>query len=283
MNALVLIAKVVWRFVREVAQRFRQDRCPRVASALSFTTLLAIVPLTAVTLAVLSLFPVFSSWMTVIQDFIYSNFVPTAGEVVQKYLTQFAAKAGRLTTVGLAFLVVTAILMMATIEEAFNDIWRVTNRRKPLYRFLTYWALLTLGPILIAVSLTLTSKFFIALPLSAATERTLLSVMVGEVLPLALEIGAIVLLYTVTPSAAVRWRHALAGGVFAVLLLEIAKRLFAASMKYFTTYQVIYGAVAVLPIFLLWVYISWVIVLLGAIVTANLGQWQRDPPAPGAG
>src|SRR4030067_469549 len=148
------------QFIVQVAKRFEQDRCQRVAGALSFTTVLAIVPLTAVMLAVLSLAPGFSTWMTVIQDFIYSNFVPAAGEVVQKYLTQFAGKAGRLTALGLLLLMITAIMLMATIEQAFNDIWRVTNTRKLLYRFLVYWALLTLGALLVARRLALTSKLF---------------------------------------------------------------------------------------------------------------------------
>jgi membrane protein len=262
----------IGKFFRQVARRFEQDRCQRVAGSLSFTTTLAIVPLTAVMLAVLSLAPGFSTWMTVIQDFIYSNFVPAAGEVVQKYLTQFAGKAGRLTAVGLLFLVVTAVMLMATIEQALNDIWRVPNSRKLLHRFLAYWALLTLGPILVAVSLTLTSKFF-TLPFIGHAEATFLREALDVVFPLVFELGAVVLLYTVVPNVPVLWRHALAGGLFAAVLLELAKLLFAAAMKYFTTYQVMYGAIAALPIFLVWIYISWVIVLLGAIVTATLDDW----------
>jgi membrane protein len=261
------------QFTLQVAKRFEQDRCQRVAGALSFTTVLAIVPLTAVMLAVLSLAPGFSAWMNVIQDFIYSNFVPASGEVVQKYLTQFAGKAGRLTAVGLLFLMITAIMLMATIEQAFNDIWRTANTRKLLYRFLVYWALLTLGPILVAGSLTLTSKFF-TLPFLGRAEVTFLRDVLDVVLPLAFEFGAVVLLYTVVPNVPVLWRNALAGGLFAAMLLETAKYLFAASMKTFTSYQIIYGAIAALPIFLVWIYISWVIILLGAIVTATLNDWQ---------
>ncbi len=261
------------QFALLVAKRFEQDRCQRVAGALSFTTVLAVVPLTAVMLAVLSLAPGFSTWMTVIQDFIYSNFVPAAGEVVQKYLTQFAGKAGRLTAVGLLFLVVTAIMLMATIEQAFNDIWRTANTRKLLYRFLVYWALLTLGPILVAVSLTLTSKIF-TLPFLGRAEVTILHEVLDVMLPLLFEFGAVVLLYTVVPNVQVLWRNALAGGLFAAVLLETAKYLFAASMKTFTSYQIIYGAIAALPIFLVWIYISWVIILLGAIVAATLNDWQ---------
>lgn len=290
--------KTLGRFVREVVKRFEQDRCQRVAGALSFTTVLTIVPLTAVMLAVLSLAPGFTAWMSVIQDFIYSNFVPTAGEVVQKYLTQFAGKAGRLTAFGLLFLAITAIMLMATIEQAFNDIWRVANTRKRLHRFLAYCALLALGPVLVAGSLALTSKFF-NLPFLGRAEVTILHNVFDVMLPLVFEFGAVVMLYTVVPNVTVLWRNALVGGLIAALLLEAAKYLFAAAMKYFTTYQIIYGAIAVLPIFLVWIYISWVIVLLGAIVAATLNdrQWtgktgkekirSRPPPlttrSPGTG
>lgn len=264
------------QFAWKVLQRFEQDRCDRVAGSLSFTTLLAIVPLTAVTIAVLSWFPVFSTWMGVIQDFIYSNFVPAAGEVVQKYLTQFAGKAGRLTVIGLLLLAVTALMLMATIEQAFNDIWRVTDKRRFAHRFLSYVALLTLGPIFVAASLTLTSKLF-ALSFFASAELTRLHGVLEDVLPLAFEFGALLLLYTIVPNAPVRWRNALAGAVLAALLLEVAKHLFAAAMKYFTSYQILYGAIAALPVFLIWIYISWMIVLLGAITTATL----NGPHEPG--
>lgn len=264
-----------WQFSRQVLKRFDEDRCQRVAGALSFTTLLAIVPLTAVMVAVLSLFPVFSAWMNVIQDFIYSNFVPAAGEVVQKYLSQFAGKAGRLTIFGLVFLGVTSLMLMATIEQAFNDIWRVENSRKLTHRFLTYWALLTLGPILVAASLVLTSKLF-SLPFLGHAEVTLMYQFLDVMLPLLLEFGAAVLLYTVVPNVAVRWRNAFVGAAFAAIMLEIAKNLFATFVKYFASYKILYGAIAVLPIFLIWIYISWVIILLGAIVTATLND--SGPP-----
>lgn len=265
-----------WRFCRQIAKRFDEDRCSRVAGALSFTTVLAIVPLTAVIFAVLSLFPVFETWMSVIQNFVYRNFVPASGDVVQMHLSQLAGKAGRLTAIGLVFLVITAILLMATIEEALNDIWRVTNTRKWVYRFLSYWALLTLGPLLIAASLALTSQF-IALPFFGRVEITLIQKFLDVVLPLVLEIGAAMLLYTVVPNVAVRWRNAFAGALFAALLLEIAKALFATSMKTFSSYQIIYGAIAALPVFLIWIYISWVIILLGAVVAANLNEWFAPP------
>ena len=263
----------VRRFTGRVIRRFRQDRCQRVAGALSFTTIMAIVPLTAVMLSVLSLFPVFNTWMGLIQEFVYANFVPAAGDVVRKYLTQFAAQAGRLTAVGLVFLFVTSIMLMATIEEVFNDIWRIEITRRWVHRFLAYWAFLTLGPILLAASLVLATKLFTALPFAAATETTLLNELFDVALPVMLKFAAALLLYMVVPNTSVDWRHALAGAGFAVVMLEIARVLFAESMRFFiSSYKIVYGAVAALPIFLLWIYISWTIVLVGAIVTAVLGE-----------
>ena len=209
---------MLWRFLREVADRFVKDRCQRVAGALSFTTVLSIVPLTAVILAVFSLFPGFSSWMAAIQDFIYSNFVPAAGEAVQKHLFHFASKAGRLTAVGLTFLVVTSIMLMATIEQALNDIWRVPNTRKLLHRFLAYWALLTLVPLLVGGSLTLTSRL-LALPLFEQLAGGSLRSALGVALPLAFELGGVVLLYVVVPNIQVVWRDAIIGGVLTAVLL----------------------------------------------------------------
>ncbi len=260
------------RFVREVLRRFSQDRCSRSAAALSFASILSLVPLTAVTLGVLSVFPVFQSWMTMIQDFIYGNFVPASGAAVQKYLEQFTHTTGRLTMFSLLFLAVTAILVMVTIEQAFNDIWRVRQRRKLLHRFLIYWAILTLAPFLIGVSLSLTSQLF-SLPLFGG--QGILHGVRGTVLqslPVVFEVLAFYMLYTLVPNAPVKWRHALAGGLYATLLFELAKHGFTYYITHVPTYQTIYGAVAVLPIFLVWVYLSWLVILLGAVVTAQLSD-----------
>jgi len=266
----------LWRFVRQVVSRFGEDRCSRVAGALAFTTILSLVPLTAVALGMLSVYPVFQSWMAAIQDFIYSNFVPASGDVVQQYLEQFAHKTGQLTAFGLLFLAVTAVLMMATIELAFNDIWRVRQQRKLLQRFLTYWAILTLGPFLIGVSLTLTSQLF-SLPLFVGPG--ILRAISGVFqlgLPVVFEVLAFLMLYMLVPNTPVKWRHALLGSVCAALLFELAKRGFAYYVAQVPTYQTIYGAVAALPIFLIWIYLSWLVVLLGAVVAANLGGTGRD-------
>jgi membrane protein len=267
------------RFARRVGERFSEDRCTRAAGALSFTTLFALVPLMTVAFAMFSVFPMFQRLREMIKDFIYNNFVPAAGDVVERYLDQFIANAGRLTIWGLLFVLATAFMLMLTIEHAFNDIWHARESRKRLHRLLAYWALLTLGPVLIGVSLTLTSQVA-ALPLFAQPAmlggvRHLLF----DLLPVVLEVLAFVLLYTVVPSRAVRIRHALAGSLFAATLFEIAKRAFGYYVSQFTSYRVIYGAVATLPVFLLWIYLSWLVVLLGAVVTATLPEWRSLRPS----
>lgn len=260
------------RFGRAVLGRFGEDRCSRSAGALSFTSLLSLVPLTAVVFGMLSIFPVFQVWMGAIQDFVYGNFVPASGEVVQKYLEQFSRQAGRLTAFGLIFVIVTAIMMMATIELTFNDIWRVRQSRKLLQRFLTYWTILTLGPILIGVSLSLTSQLFALQIFSTRGAFHGLRGVILQLLPMAFEMLTFFLLYTLVPNASVKWRHALVGALCAAALFELAKHGFAYYVKNVPTYQTLYGAVAVLPIFLVWIYLSWLVILLGAVVTAQLGD-----------
>src|SRR3989344_2651677 len=140
--------QTLFRLLRWGVQRFRGDRCTRVAGALSFTTLLAIVPLTAVTFAIFSRFEIFGSWMTLVQEFIYGNFVPASGEAGSRYLQKFAANTGKLTIWGLLLLLLTSLMLMATIERVFNDIWHVPHNRKRLHRYLGYSVLLVLGPVL---------------------------------------------------------------------------------------------------------------------------------------
>lgn len=266
-------------FARLVRQRLAQDRCNSVAQSLAFITLLSVVPLTIVVFALFSVFPIFEKWMAVVQTFIYSQFVPASGEAVQNYLQQFAKKSAQLTAAGLVFLLVTALLLLATIEQAFNNIWRVTKRRKVLQRFLTYWAILTLGPLLIGISLSLSSYVF-SLPLFSGSEILHgFRAFAFKGLPFLFETLAFLLLYTVVPNAPVKWRHALLGSLFATVLFEIAKRAFAVFVLHSSSYELIYGAIATLPVFMIWVYVSWFITLLGAVLVASLPEWNA-PPAP---
>ncbi|MBI5783335.1 MAG: YihY family inner membrane protein [Gammaproteobacteria bacterium] len=263
------------RMTRWVVQRFREDRCTRVAGALSFTTLLALVPLTAVTFAIFSRFEIFEAWMTMVQEFIYHNFVPAAGEAVSGYLQKFATNAGKLTIWGLLFLFLTSLMLMATIERVFNDIWHVPHTRKRLHRYLSYGALLVLGPMLIGISLSSTS-YLVSLPLfSRHAPLGDLRIFLLAAAPVIFEWLAFWALYVVVPNYRVRLRHGLIGSLFATVIFEIAKRGFAFFVTHFANYKAIYGAVAALPVFLIWIYLSWTIILAGAVLTATLPEWRR--------
>lgn len=265
-------------FSRLLLRRFVDDRLNVVAQGLSYTTLLAIVPLTTVVISMFSGFPVFKHWTDVLQSFIYGHFLPATGAQVEKYVRQFSKKSVQLTAAGVIVLMITSLMLMATIEDSCNAIWRSSKRRDPVYRFLVYWAILTLGPLLIGVSLSVT-YYVMALPLFSLAPLAWLRIVLAYVLPFLLATLTFLLLYLVVPNAKVKKVHALIGATFAALLSQLAKYAFAVFILRFSSYRYIYGAVAVLPVFLLWVYLSWVIILSGALVTALLPSWDKlyDP------
>jgi len=260
--------------LRYAIGRFFQDNGLTTAASLSYTTLLALVPLMAVTVAILAAFPAFQNVVSALQDFIFSNFVPASGETIQIYLQQFAEQAGKLTAVGVAFLLLTAVMLLDTIETALNDIWRTHRKRRPLSRFLVYWALLTLGPVLLGVSLAV-SSYLVSLPLISDAASSLgLGTKLLRVLPFITTAIAFGLLYSIVPNCNVPWRHALFGGLVAALLFEAAKKAFALYITKVPTYAVIYGALAAVPVFLIWIYISWAIILIGAQLTFALAHYR---------
>ena len=263
------LARAHW-FVRELWQRAVAARSAQLASALAYTSILALVPLLVVGFATLSLFPAFAAWQGILQDFIFQSFVPGVGTRVQSYLTNFASKARDLQGLGVTALLITVLSLMSSIEAAFNDIWEVRRHRPLGKRLLLYWTILTLGPLLIGAGLVATS-FLVSLPmLRQAAALTGLSTFLLHWLPLITTWLAFVLSYKAIPYHPVKLSHALAGGLFGALLFEIAKRLFASWLLYFPTQQAIYGAFATVPVFLLWVFVSWFIVLLGAQFTRCL-------------
>ena len=270
---------------RTLRERFREDRLGLTASSLTFTTLIALVPLVTVMLAVFSAFPMFASFQTALEKYFLQALVPDGiAKPVLSALTQFAAKAARLGGVGLGLLVMTALAMMLTIDRAMNAIWRVRRPRPIAKRVLVYWGGLTLGPLLLGISLSLTSwaltasqGFVGALPGGVAM---LLNVV--EFGLLALGMAA---LYHYVPHTHVRWRHALAGGVFVAIGIEVAKRLLAWYVGTMPTISAVYGAFAAVPILLLWIYVGWLIVLWGAVIAAYAPSLSmriaRMPTAPG--
>ncbi|MGB1109332.1 MAG: virulence factor BrkB family protein [Gammaproteobacteria bacterium] len=254
------------RFARRVLDAYSNDNGPQAAAMLTYTSLLSMVPLMAVGFGSLAAFPVFENLSADLQDFVFQNFVPAAGEAVQLHLSEFAAKASRMTAVGIVFLVLTALMLMSNIDKALNRIWRVAKHRSLLKSFLVYWAVLTLGPLLIGASLALTS-YLVSLPFLAEADMELgIRAKLLGALPVLSAALAFSLLYLIVPNRRVRVLDALAGGIFAALLFEVAKRLFAWYVTAFPTYEAIYGALAAAPIFLIWVYLSWSVILLGAQV-----------------
>lgn len=260
-------------FLRYVGREFLADDCMDTAASLAYTTLLSLVPLLAVVFGVLSAFPAFRELQAGIEQFIFNNFVPALGETVRGYLLQFAAKARTLTAAGFAFLVLTALALMATIETAFNGIWRVRVRRRRLTTFLIYWAVLTLGPLLVGTGLAV-SSYLASLPLLSDVDQSLgLRGKALGVMPFASTYLALVLVYRLVPNRDVPASHALVGGLAGAVLFELAKRGFGYYVTNFPTQEAVYGTFATIPVFLLWIYLSWLIVLLGAELTRCFTTW----------
>jgi membrane protein len=279
--------KNTWRgfadFGLAVFWRFYEERGLQTAGSLTYTTLLSLVPLFTVALAVATAFPVFDETMGALQRFVLENFLPDARgiDTIAEQITSFTQNAGRLTAIGLGFFVVTAVLLMMTIDVSLNRLFRVQRQRPLLQQVLMYWAVLTLGPVLIGGSLSMTSfavgASFGYLKLGHVADAVL------RVLPFVFTCAALTLLYAVVPNRRVEARDALIGGILAGIAFEIAKRGFAIYLARFPTYTLIYGAFATIPIFLVWLYLSWVVVLAGATLTAMLPAYRfaEGKPIPG--
>ncbi|WP_282607294.1 YihY family inner membrane protein [Pelagibius sp. Alg239-R121] len=258
-------------------RRFLKDSCPRSAAALSYSSLLAMVPLLTIALTVLSAFPTFSTARTELQSMVFSNFLPDAGIEISDQLTSFIENATQTTGIGVVALAATALLLLSTITSAFNAIWRAADQRSLFLKLLVYWALLTLGPLLIGASLSLSSIGFAMVEWSGIDGYTSsLFFDVTRFLPAVLSAGAFTLLYIVVPYRPVRVRHALFGAVVAAFLFEVLKKGFALYLTHFPSYQALYGALAAVPIFLVWMYLSWAVILFGAEIAASLPEWRAN-------
>ncbi len=251
-----------------LARRFREDRLALTAGSLTFTSVISLVPLATVMLALFSAFPIFSTLQDTLQRYFVANLFPDViAKAVLGAITQFSSRASRLGTVGLIALLFSAIALMLTIDRALNAIWRVRKPRPIAQRVLVYWSAVTLGPLLLGVSLTATSYAVSAARGYAGIVPQgfgyVLAVL--EFVLIALGVSA---LFHYVPNTHVRWRHALIGGLFVAIGFAGAKRLLALYFGTVPTYNMIYGAFATVPIFLVWIYLTWVIVLLGAVVAA---------------
>ncbi len=251
-------------------ERFREDRLGLTASSLTFTTTIALVPFITVALAVFTAFPMFAKFQDVLQKWLVTSLIPdNIARQVLGYLTQFAGQASKLGVAGVVILLTTALALILTIDRTLNNIWRVRKPRHLGQRVLVYWAAITLGPLLLGISLSITSY-------AISASKGVVGVMPGgvqlllDVLQFFLMAGGMAAMYHYVPNTQVKWGHAWAGGLFVSAGLELAKKLLAYYLGKVPTYSVVYGAFATVPILLIWIYVAWVIVLLGALIAAYL-------------
>jgi membrane protein len=265
------LAAIPWKStVHTLRERFRADRLGLTASSLTFTTTIALVPLVTVALAIFTAFPMFGKLQVVLQKWLVDSLVPdNIARQVLGYLTQFAGQASRLGALGVVFLLVTTLALMSTIDRTLNGIWRVRGKRPLGQRVLLYWSAMTLGPLLLGASVTMSS-------LAVSASRGLLGAVPGgvglllDVLQYAMLAAGTAVLYRFVPYTHVKWSHAWIGGIFVATAMEVARKLLVLYLGKVPTYSVVYGTFATVPILLVWIYLAWVIVLLGAVITAYL-------------
>lgn len=272
-------------FLRLLIDRFVAVRCEQVAASLSVTTLLALVPLITVSLVLFSNFPVFNALGSVLRGFLLDNLLPQkAGDVIAKYSLQFSQNAGQLTVLGSAILVVTVVITLLTIDRAFNSIFHVARPPRTVRRLLIYWSVITLGPLLLGASIAATS-YIASASLGLINDPDWVRSAMFRALPFIFVTVLLTFLYFAVPNRTIRLRDALAGGVTAAALFALLQKLFGLYIARFPTYTLIYGAFATLPIFLVWLYLSWNVVLVGALITAVLPEFawgsRVAPPFPG--
>lgn len=274
-HARVLVArhraKAFAAFVRYVLDRYAKDGASRMAAALSYTSLLSLVPLLAIALAMLAAFPVFDPIRKDLLSMAFQNLVPSIGSVVQDQLNRFIANAGRLTAAGVIGLVFSAVMLLVSIEGSFNLIFRVARERSMLSRLLVYWTGLTLGPLLVGTALSL-QGYMTAMKSWQVTQA--ISPLLNLPLPFLLTVLAFTGLYAAIPNRRVRLKDALAGAAVAAVLFALLRWGFGIYITSSKAYTNIYGAVAAVPIFLFWMFLSWAVVLAGAEVTAALPEWR---------
>ena len=259
-------------------RRFLDDRLFESAGALAYTTVFALVPLSMVVFGILSAFPAFEDWSDTLIAYVFTNFVPSAARQISQYVDVFTGNIGKLTTAGVIALVLSLMITLNGIEATFNRIWRVRTARPKLGRILVYWTVLTLGTLVAAASLALSTRFFALSVFSTVPGRWLEEAML-RLAPMAIELMAFATIYRVVPHRTIKWRHAVGGAVLSVVLFELVKWGIGQYIGSFGSYQKIYGPLAFVPIFLLWIYLGWVSVLLGASFAASMSAFRYQPAA----
>lgn len=260
----------LYDFLYFLGDRFFKDRATQHAGSLTYTTLFAVVPILTVVFVMISAIPDFQGVEVSIQRYIVNNFMPAASEKVFEYINDFISQARNLTWIGVGFLIVTTFMMLVTIESAFNMIWRVSNPRRGLSRFLLYWALLSLGPLLIGASFA-ASTYIMSLNFFSNSQSNPIINHLLILAPFVAMTFGLTLFYAAIPNAKVPLKHAILSAIVAAALFECARAIFGFYARAFPSYQLIYGAFAAVPLFLLWIYISWIIILFGCELCCCLG------------
>lgn len=264
------VIKTSWRFVCNMVRRFVEHDCQKSAAALTYMTLFAIVPLMTVVYAIFSMVPAFEGLAEQFQGVVFNNLVPEAAEEVEDYIDDFTEQARSLTAPGVGILVVTAYLMLTNIEKTFNTIWGVNRARHGLSSFLLYWAVLSIGPILVGAALVL-STYLLSLRFVDEFELLGITTILLRLSPFLLTAIAFTLLFVAVPNCRVPARFAAVGGAMTAVVFEVLKDVFGWVVAG-SNIQVIYGAFAVVPLFLLWVNIMWMTILAGAILVRALAE-----------
>jgi len=263
-------------FLRFLWKRFMDDNLFQAAGALSYTTVFALVPLSMVVFGVLSAFPVFDRWSDQLSDYVFSNFVPSSARAVETYLRQFSQNAGQLTAAGIVALVFSLLITLNSVETTFNRIWRVPTARPKVARFLVYWTVFTLGALVAATSLALSTRFFAMAIFETEPGQWLENTMV-RLTPFTIELISFAAVFKVVPHRTVLWRHAFGGALLAALLFEGGKWSLAFFIGGFSSYGKVYGTLAFAPIFLVWIYLGWTAILLGASFAASMSAFRYQP------
>lgn len=266
-------ARICGEFLYFLARRARNDTIFRVAASLSYTSLIAIVPLFAIGLSVFSAFPAFENIRGQLQEMLIQNLAPTLGSEVSSYFADFLKASAGLTTLGVISIVITSILLLSTIENSFNFIFRVSRPRQITTKIMLYWTVITLGPLLLGAAFSIRSYFFALPGLSEESINT--NIFLSTMLPTLMTIIVLMIIYIFVPNKKVRFWNAAAGALSAMVLFAILRKCFGVTVQASAAYQTLYGALAIIPIFLIWMYSAWSVVIFGAVVTAALDDFQQ--------
>lgn len=282
MDFITKIREWNWRkslgFIPYLVERCHNHGLQITAGHLAYVTLLSLVPMLSVGLSIFSAFPGFAGTRAKLESFVFNNFIPTAGDTIQQYMGQFVDNASKMTAVGILSLAVIALLLIANIDKSLNRIFAIKQGRRWVFSFSLYWMILTMGPILIGASIAV-STYVLSLQLFSDPNVSGIYTFFIARLPFLLSVSAFALLYLLVPNTRVRLPHAIIGAFIAALLFEAGKKGFAWYVTSFPSYEAIYGALAVIPILFVWVYLSWLIVLFGATITAALPEYFVERPA----